>query len=177
MKKQKLQLWILLALLIILGAGYLGLQKYNESQSQKEEELQGQIIVSLEESDIVRLTYDYEGTTYLYEKTDDIWYYTEDTTLKLIQSSLNDVAANVAEITALHTITGVTDMEQYGLAEPDRTFSFATAGESYEFYVGDYNEMADLYYICRPGEDTVYTVETAVITAFDLDVMDLVVEE
>lgn len=177
MKKQKIQLLIMLIALIVLGGGYFGLRQYNKAQSEKEPEPEGEVIVSLEKEDIIRFSYDYEGNEYSYEKEEDTWYYAPDPELTLTQYRLTNIVSKLAELTAQDTITGVTDMSQYGLEEPQRTFSFETESETYTFYVGDRNDISGVYYICKPGEDTVYTVATTVVTTLNLDVQDIVEEE
>ncbi len=177
MKKQAKQMIILLVVLVLLAGVYLGLHRYNQVQSKKPAEEEGKKIVSLEEDAVIRFTYEYEDVEYTYEKKDDTWYYTEDPELTLTQYHLTNIAGKMEDMTAEDTITGVTDMEQYGLAQPSRTFSFETATESYAFCVGDYNDFTGMYYICKPGENTVYTVNAATVTCMNLDVMDIVEEE
>lgn len=84
---------------------------------------------------------------------------------------------SVKVLTASNTITGVTDFAQYGLDEPSKTFTFETASQSYTFNVGDYNDMASVYYICEPDSDTVYTVSSITVTQFNFDVTEIVEEE
>ncbi|MBQ8230316.1 MAG: DUF4340 domain-containing protein [Lachnospiraceae bacterium] len=177
MKKQKGQMIIMLAVLLVLGVGYLALRQYNKVQSEKEPEVEGDVLVSLEKDDIIRFSFDYEGTDYTYEKEDGTWYYAADNTLNLTQTRLNTMAGRVADLTASNTITGVTDLAQYGLDEPSKTFTFDTGSESFTFNVGDYNDMASVYYICEPGSDTVYTVSSITVTQFNFDVTEIVEEE
>lgn len=177
MKKQKGQLIIMLALLLVLGVGYLALRQYNKVQSGKEPEAEGDVLVTLEKDDIIRFSFDYNGTEYTYEKEDGTWYYADDCTLTLTQTRLNTMAGRVAALTVGNTITGVTDFAQYGLEEPSKTFTFETASQSYTYNVGDYNDMASVYYICEPGSDTVYTVSSITVTQFNFDVTEIVEEE
>ena len=177
MKKQGKQMIIMLVVLVLLVGGYLGLRRYNEVQSAKAVEEEVDYIVSLEEDSVIKFTYEYEETEYTYEKKEDIWYYTGDPELTLTQYRLTNIAGKMEEMIVQDTIAGVTDMEQYGLAEPARTFSFETATERYEFYVGDYNDFTGMYYICKPGENTVYTVNAATVTCMNLNVTEIVEEE
>ena len=177
MKKQKGQLIIMLAVLLVLGVGYLALRQYNKVQSEKEPEVEGDVLITLEKDDIIRFSFDYQGTDYTYEKEDGTWYYADDRSLTLTQTRLNTMAGRVAGLTADNTITGVTDFAQYGLDEPFKTITFETASESYTFNVGDYNDMASVYYICEPDSDTVYTVSSIMVTQFNFDVEDIAVEE
>lgn len=177
MKKQRIQLIVLIVVLIALAGGYFGLKQYNKAQSEKPAEPAGEAIVNVSLDDIIKLSYDYEENSYEYDKADGTWYYTPNHDLNLTQYRLENMAEKLAGLTALETINDVTDMSQYGLDDPSRTLSFETAGESFIFNVGDYNEIAGVYYICRPSATTVYAVESSVITAFNVDVMDMVEEE
>lgn len=174
MKKQQIRLIILIVVLAALVGGYFGLKQYNRFQAAKApEEPIGQQIVSLELEDIVTFSYDYENTNYAYEKVDGTWQYPQDSSITLNQSQIENMLTNITPLTAVDTITGVTDMSQYGLDQPSRTISFESAQESHIFYVGDYNSVSSVYYICKPSDTTVYAVEASVINGFDLDVMDL----
>ena len=177
MKKQRIQLVILIIVLIVLAGGYFGLKQYNKAQSEKTQDAEGEAIVAANAEDIVKLAYDYEDNNYEYEKEDGTWYYAPNHSLNLTQYRLDNMAETLAGLTAMETIEDVTDMSQYGLDEPSRTLSFETSGESFIFNVGDYNEIAGVYYICRPAATTVYAVKSSDITAFNVDVMDMVEEE
>lgn len=177
MKKQRLQLIALVVVLAVLAGGYLILKQYNKAQSEKPEETEGEAIVGINQEDIVKLSYDYEDNSYEYEKEDGTWYYVPNHDLNLMQYRLENMAGELAGLTALETISDVTDLTQYGLDEPSRTLAFETTGESFLFNVGDYNEIAGVYYISRPSTTTVYAVESSFLSAFDADVLDLVEAE
>ena len=173
MKKQQRQFFILLIVLIVLAAGFLGLKQYNKIQSEKPEEVDGEIIVKHEQDDIVKITYDYSDATYSFVKEDDTWYYADDHSIDITQYRINSMAGKCAEIIAKQTIENVTDMSQYGLAGDTRTVCFETAGESYIFLVGNYNTISDVYYICKPSDNTVYAVSASTVTAFNNTLEDV----
>lgn len=177
MKKQRIQLIVLIIVLIVLAGGYFGLKQYNKAQSEKPQAPSGEALVMVSPEDIVKLAYDYEDNSYEYEKKEGTWYYALNHSLNLTQYRLENMAQTLAGLTAVETIEDVTDMSQYGLDEPSRTLSFETSGESFIFNVGDYNEIAGVYYICRPATTTVYAVKSSDITSFNVDVMDMVEEE
>ena len=75
-------------------------------------------------------------------------------------------------------IENVTDMSQYGLADPERTIQYETADRSVIINVGNLNSMTSQYYIAFPSEMKVYVVATNVVTGFNYTLEDLVeVEE
>ena len=135
-------------------------------------------MVALEASDIVRYSYDYQENTFSYVKENDTWYYEGDKSMKLTQYNLTNIASNLASLTAQETIEGAQDLAAYGLEEGYRNLSFETAsGETYEFCIGNENELTGIYYICRPGETTVYTIAKEVLSVLSLDPSYILEEE
>lgn len=177
MKKQQMQLIILIVILAVLAGGYFVLKKYNKAQAQKPDEAQGEEIVSLTPADIVKFSYDYEDNHYAYEKVDGIWYYAANHDLNLNQSRIETMLSNAVPLTVQETITKVTDLSQYGLNKPSGTITLESQNESYIFNVGDYNSINSIYYICNPSDSTVYVVSAATVNGFHVDVLDIVEEE
>lgn len=84
----------------------------------------------------------------------------------------------VAPLKADQVIENVTDMSQYGLADPERTIQYETADRSVIINVGNLNSMTSQYYVAFPSEMKVYVVATNVVTGFNYTLEDLVeVEE
>ena len=82
----------------------------------------------------------------------------------------------VAPLKADQVIENVTDMSQYGLADPERTIQYETADRSVIINVGNLNSMTSQYYIAFPSEMKVYVVATNVVTGFNYTLDDLVEE-
>lgn len=177
MKRQKIQLLALLAVLLVLAGGLLALRQYNEAKSSEAGEPEGEVIAELGIDDIVKFSYDYEDNNYAYEKIDGTWYYAPNHDLNLNQYRVENMLSNVTPLAAEGTISDVTDMSQYGLDEPERTITIETDTESYIFHVGDYNAVSSVYYICRTSDTTVYAVAAATINGLNVDVLDIVEEE
>lgn len=176
MKKQPKQLIILLAIMIILVAGFFGVRQYNKVQDSKGLDVVETSIVAIPAEDIIKISYDYEGETYTVEKEEDAWYDAADHTKNLTQYRINNIADALASLSATQVIESVTDMSQYGLAEGYRTISFETAGESYIFYLGEQNTITQDYYICKPSEGKVYAVEAGFANKFNFSLEDIVEE-
>lgn len=84
----------------------------------------------------------------------------------------------VAPLKADQVIENVTDMSQYGLADPESTIQYETADRSVIINVGNLNSMTSQYYVAFPSEMKVYAVATNVVTGFNYTLEDLVeVEE
>lgn len=177
MKKQKKQMLVMLGVLALFMAGFLGIRQYNKIQSGKPEEESGITIVESSLEDITKFSYDYEGVTYSFEKQEEVWYAVEDHSLKLVQSSVASMITDIAPMVAAQVIENVTDMSQYGLSEPSRTIRFETVTESHIFYVGDYNSVSGIYYICKPSEASVYLVPALTVNRFNKTLEDLMEAE
>ena len=126
--------------------------------------------------DITSFSYVYEGETYAFEKKDDTWYYADDHSLNLNQDRIKAMILKVAPLKADQVIENVTDMSQYGLADPERTIQYETADRSVIINVGNLNSMTSQYYIAFPSEMKVYVVTTNVVTGFNYTLDDLVEE-
>ena len=126
--------------------------------------------------DITSFRYVYEGETYAFEKEDETWYYADDHSLNLNQDRIKAMILKVAPLKADQVIENVTDMSQYGLADPDRTIQYETADRSVIINVGNLNSMTSQYYIAFPSEMKVYVVATNVVTGFNYTLEDLVEE-
>lgn len=174
MKKQKIQMLVLLGVLLLLCGAFLGVKKYNQKQAEKPEETDEVVVIDVSTEDIVRFSYDYEGETYSYEKEDDTWYYAPDHSLKLLQYRTGNLMSGLAPLKTEQVIENVTDLEQYGLKEPKQTVTYETATESYILYVGSQNSVTGGYYVCMPSQSTVYMVEASAINKLTVTAEDLI---
>ena len=174
MKKQKIQLIVLVLILAALAGGFFGVRKYKEAQAQKPVEKENKAIFDVSSDDVVNIIYDYEGETYQYEKADDTWYLAEDHTQTVLQYYLSAMARGISTLEADQILENVTDLSQYGLDAP-RTVIFDTAIQRFRFYVGDKNSMTSSYYIQLPDKpDTVYIVPESCIRSFNYGPDDII---
>ena len=168
----------MLLALVVLAAAFLGIRQYNKniaSATSTTEDTQ-ETVLDVNSDDITSFRYVYEGETYAFEKKDETWYYTDDHSLNLNQERIKAMILKVAPLKADQVIENVTDMSQYGLADPDRTIQYETADRSVIINVGNLNSMTSQYYIAFPSEMKVYVVATHVVTGFNYTLEDLVEE-
>ncbi|MFR3316740.1 MAG: DUF4340 domain-containing protein [Waltera sp.] len=178
MKKKQRQMIGMLLALVVLAAAFLGIRQYNKNASSATsitEDTQ-ETVLDVNSDDITSFRYVYEGETYAFEKEDDTWYYTDDHSLNLNQDRIKAMILKVAPLKADQVIGNVTDMSQYGLADPERTIQYETADRSVIINVGNLNSMTSQYYIAFPSEMKVYVVATNVVTGFNYTLDDLVEE-
>ncbi len=180
MKKKQRQMIGMLLALVVLAAAFLGIRQYNKNASSTTSTTEDtkETVVDVNSDDITSFSYVYEGETYSFEKEDDTWYYADDHSLNLKQERIKAMILKVAPLKVNQVIENVTDMSQYGLANPERTIQYETADRSVIINVGNLNSMTSQYYIAFPSEMTVYAVTTNVVTGFNYTLDDLVeVEE
>ena len=168
----------MLLALVVLAAVFLGIRQYNKNASSAistTEDTQ-ETVLDVNSDDITSFRYVYEGETYAFEKEDDTWYYADDHSLNLNQERIKAMILKVAPLKADQVIENVTDMSQYGLADPERTIQYETADRSVIINVGNLNSMTSQYYIAFPSEMKVYVVATNVVTGFNYTLKDLLEE-
>ena len=179
MKKKQRQMIGMLLALVVLAAVLLGIRQYNKntvSATSTTEDTQ-ETVLDVNSDDITSFCYVYEGETYAFEKEDETWYYADDHSLNLNQDRIKTMILKVAPLKADQVIENVTDMSQYGLADPERTIQYETADRSVIINIGNLNSMTSQYYIAFPSEMKVYVVTTNVVTGFNYTLEDLVEEE
>ena len=178
MKKKKRQMIEMLLALVVLAAVFLGLRQYNKNESADTSAAEDtdETVLDVYYDDITNFSYVYEGETYSFEKEEDTWYYTGDHSLNLNQNRIKAMLLKVAPLKVNQVIENVTDMSQYGLANPERTIQYETADRSVIINVGNLNSMTSQYYIAFPSEMKVYVVATNVVTGFNYTLDDLVEE-
>lgn len=178
MKKKQRQMIGMLLALVVLTAAFLGIRQYNKNASSAASTTEDtqETVLDVNSDDITSFRYVYEGETYAFEKKDETWYYTDDHSLNLNQERIKAMILKVAPLKADQVIENVTDMSQYGLADPERTIQYETADRSVIINVGNLNSMTSQYYIAFPSEMKVYVVATNVVTGFNYTLEDLVEE-
>ena len=168
----------MLLALVVLAAAFLGIRQNNKNASSAASTTEDtqETVLDVNSDDITSFRYVYEGETYAFEKKDETWYYTDDHSLNLNQERIKAMILKVAPLKADQVIENVTDMSQYGLADPERTIQYETADRSVIINVGNLNSMTSQYYIAFPSEMKVYVVATNVVTGFNYTLEDLVEE-
>ena len=178
MKKKQRQMIGMLLALVVLAAAFLGIRQYNKNASSATSTTEDtqETVLDVNSDDITSFSYVYEGEPYAFEKEDDTWYYADDHSLNLNQERIKAMILKVAPLKADQVIENVTDMSQYGLADPERTIQYETADRSVIINVGNLNSMTSQYYVAFPSEMKVYAVTTNVVTGFNYTLDDLVEE-
>ena len=176
MKKQKIQLIIILVLLLIFAGSYLGLRQYNKIQDKKSS-TDTYTALTLDKSAITQMKITMaSGETDLVKKS-DAWVLSSDEAQKIDQDTVSTMLEDIEKITANNKIDNVSNFDQYGLKTPAIIVTVTTSdGKQSVVNIGNYSDSTARYY-CRIGNDTtVYLVASDLQTAFNKSQTDLVVK-
>lgn len=172
MNRQKKQLMILCLLLLLLLAAYIGMRYYNDRHTKGTETVTYPVTQTALAS-ITGFSFTNETGSYTFEKKENKWYCLEDKSMDIDTVTIENMIETAASIEGQDQITGVSDMSQYGLTNPEITVTITTAEGKTVLYIGDYNSTVYRYYVCLEGSDSVYTIDSTVRNSFTGSSQDL----
>lgn len=180
MKKQKIQMILILVVLVLcIGAYFLvSHMAKQEEQKEKDSETEGQTTIAKIDADkIDAFSYEVDGKTYSYTKDGDEWKYDDDNSLQLDADNINTMLGKLNGVIALETLDSYDSLSDYGLDKPQNTITVSVGNKTTTFYIGDYNDMVSEYYLKMEGDDSIYLVDSTLKDAFSKTANSLVKEE
>lgn len=179
MKRNK-KLWILVSVMMIVLGGYFLTVALTDKEPVSEDT--GEVVTNFAVDEAVLLAWNYEGEDFSLSKTDGVWYNDADKHFPVAQNYPTAMASQISAITASRSLTGVTDLGQYGLEHPAQTVHTMTvSGGELSFVFGDTNSVTgEVYMQLSEGSafvpnGTVYLVPASIPKAFGM-VMDELVQ-
>lgn len=169
MKKQKIQMLVIVVILLLCIVAYFLATRYAKQQEQrdKDSETQGQVnLTVIDPDDVDAFSYIADGTTYSYTKNKDTWTCENDTSLKMNTNNIATLLGNLKKITAAEAIDDYDSIADYGLDQPQNTITVTCGNETTTIDIGDYNEMLQEYYIKISGDDKIYLADSTLKDAF-----------
>lgn len=169
MKKQKIQMLVIVVILLLCIVAYFLATRYAKQQEQrdKDSETQGQVnLTVIDPNDVDAFSYIADGTTYSYTKNKDTWTCENDTSLKMDADSIATLLGNLKKITAAEAIDDYDSIADYGLDQPQNTITVTCGNETTTIDIGDYNEILQEYYIKISGDDKIYLADSTLKDAF-----------
>ena len=180
MKKQKIQILALLAVVALLGAAYAGIRYYNDRQEKKEEEKEAAetiTVTDFEVSDITKFSYQLEGQQLSFAKEGEEWLYDGDASVDIDEDEVETLLSKAVHVTAEESVTEYGSLEDFGLETPSNTITITTKNGETTLLIGNQNEITNQYYLKTADSDVIYLVGSAVATGFNKTVEDLTAEE
>ena len=125
MKKDTKLLLGLLAVLVLCGAGYLGLRAWNSGAEEREAQ---QAPAAADLKDVTALAWSHGGDSLSFEKRDGVWVKTDDPAYPADQDKLEDIASALSPLKAVRAFSEPDEPSAYGLDEPSYTLTATEAG-------------------------------------------------
>lgn len=194
MNKQKRLFIILVVVLIVCLAGYMGLLHYNKYKSDDSESESTSVeALSIESSTVRSFSFDINGEQYTFSRvqaagdksiedsteesesseTEDVqWVCDNDPELKLNTSKITTMLGCITSITASEKFDADTDVSDFGFDTPQNTITMTTDDNTYTIVVGAKNAMLSQYYI--KVNDDVYLSSTTIPSQFAVTLDDLI---
>ncbi len=173
MKKQKIQLIIMLIVLAVVAGTWFFLGKYNKNAA-KEKADDKYTVMTLDSSKVkeIQIKNDKNSDITLV-LSDKKWSLKSDKALNVDDSKVISKLNQLSKVTSSIEIKDVTDFDQYGLEKPTTTITLTfDDGKKMVLNFGNLNSNAGKYYARIGSENTVYFVDSTIKTAFDADAGD-----
>lgn len=180
--KQKRSLLILMGIFIVTAIAYLGVTKYTEAKAEAEAEAEALLeeesiiyITQLDSESITKVTF-CGSVEYTFELVDEVWVYTENTSVEIDNSYITTILSDYCILTAVRELSDGEELEGYGLESPE-SYVVLTDDEGTEttYYIG--NAADDNYYLTIDDKIMVYTVSSTLYTDISYMITDIVVQD
>ena len=126
--------------------------------------------------DATALSWEYDGETVSFEKSEGAWKYTDDEAFPVDEDALDDLLYNFVNVSSSKTIENPEDISQYGLDDPNVTVNIEADGNEMTFEFGNATNITGEYY-CSIGDGNVYLVSSSIADSFNKDALSLVEKE
>lgn len=183
MRKQKIQLVVVLVLLVAVLLSFLLLRLWNRREQQKEASDRIPLL-SLDAADVTTITVmtEAEGTRYQLVRDGEGWKVTDASGIEETAKTdtVQQMLDAVITLEGTHPIGNVEDYAQYGLDPPGMTIGIRTENEASETHViriGDLSTGASMYYARMNDAGEVYLITTLVKSLYDVQPDTLIAKD
>ena len=176
MKKQKIQMCILLAVCGLCVGGYFAISRH---EFEIKEELSEVLVTDFNKDDVTGLTVSGDYELKLVKGDDGVWREESIPEETIKQESVNMLLSEIDNITTSETvIEAPEDLSQYGLDEPFRTITAELSdGTSVTICAGAKSDLLSKYYVKTESGESVYMVDSYIVEDFAKMPEELVEEE
>ena len=184
-KKNKGTLIRAVLVLLLLIAVYIALVIYQDRSRERQEtetarEKAGKVVLSLKPEEIRSIRYETEKQAgdlqevYLLQEKGQ-WVSPDDPSFRMKPSRAEKLTKDLAELSSERTLTGIKDLDPYGLGEKARVITISdTAGQEYKLYTGLRSDSSgELYFQTEKDSDVVYLTKTRLDQDFSADLKSL----
>lgn len=173
MRKQKIQLVVLLAAFLLFALGFYAAKSISarEEEKQKAKEAGEYTALSFDSDDLVKLEIEREDGNLELDFHEGKWSFVKDINLEMEEqneeekgyevnaSVADELRDTLANLTSQNEIAAGEDESEYGLDKPAMTITVTLSdGAEHSVEVGSLNSMLQAYYIRVDHSDTLYTM-------------------
>lgn len=195
MRKQKIQLVVLLAAFILFALGFYAAKSISAREEEKEraKEAGEYTALSFDADDLVKLEIEREDGNLELDFHEGKWSFVKDIKLEMEEqneeekgyevnaSVADELRDTLANLTSQNEIAAGEDENEYGLNQPSMTITVTLSdGAEHSVEVGLLNAMLQAYYIRVDHSDTLYTMSETdhdLLCKTDTDLVQEVSEE
>lgn len=176
MRKQKIQLVVLLAAFLFFALGFYAAKSISAREEEKEraKEAGEYTALSFDADDLVKLEIEREDGNLELDFHEGKWSFVKDINLEMEEkdeekktyevntSAADELRDTLANLTSQNEIAAGEDESEYGLDKPAMTITVTLlGGAEHSVEVGSLNSMLQAYYIRVDHSDTLYTMSEA----------------
>lgn len=173
MRKQKIQLVVLLAAFILFALGFYAAKSISarEEEKKRAKEAGEYTALSFDADDLVKLEIEREDGNLELDFHEGKWSFVKDIKLEMEEqneeekgyevnaSVADELRDTLANLTSQNEIAAGEDESEYGLDKPAMTITVTlSGGAEHSVEVGSLNSMLQAYYIRVDHSDTLYTM-------------------
>lgn len=173
MRKQKIQLVVLLAVFLLFALGFYAAKSISAREEEKErvKEAGEYTALSFDADDLVKLEIEREDGNLELDFHEGKWSFVKDINLEMEEqneeekgyevnaSVADELRDTLANLTSQNEIAAGEDESEYGLDKPAMTITVTLSdGAEHSVEVGSLNSMLQAYYIRVDHSDTLYTM-------------------
>ncbi|MBF1011721.1 MAG: DUF4340 domain-containing protein [Lachnospiraceae bacterium] len=175
MKRQKMQLMIILGLFLVLV-----LATFWMKQLQKKEESAGQkSVLSLDKGKVVSFTLSNQSGILDLKKSGKIWVLekkkdNKTNQIRVDQAKVQKILEQCSDLKSKKVIQDVKNLEQYGLSKPEMTIRLKMQNQGIQTVkIGSYSSDASAYYATVDEGKTVFLMDASIEEACNVTEKDL----
>ena len=178
MKKQRIQLIILLLAIICAIFTLLYVKQQNKKAEEQTKQENAEIIVDeIDITNISAFSYYFNGEKISYQKEEENWICINDESLQLDNEKIQELLKNISTISATEQVVDVEELSDYGLLKPLNTITITMGDKTVTYTIGAYNDILSGSYVRKNDETTIYIVNGGITTAFTQSPLNYVKEE
>ena len=170
------KLLLLSGILVVLAAAAIAVGRLSPEEEEAVPEDTAGTVFAVDADSVTALAWTYEGESLSFSRANGGWAYDGDAAFPVDTSYLTAMLNTLVEVRANKTIPDVSDLSQYGLAEPVCAVTVTADGKATSLLFGSETGMGGEVY-CSVGDGNVYLVDSYVPGYFSYGLLDVVEKE